>query len=86
MAATLRSAGPNHTTPTSHFPHTGGCELLLHQHFIRRLNKAEEFYKVRPLCMHRRVESASGVFRFSTAVNTEQLSLSHIQRGAGTTQ
>lgn len=50
---------PNHTTPTPHCSHTTECELLLHQHFIRRLNKEKESYKARPLCLHRHVESAS---------------------------
>lgn len=34
------------------------CELL-HQHFIRRLNKEKQSYKVRPLCLHCHFESAS---------------------------
>lgn len=34
---------PNHTTPTPHSSRTQQCELL-HQHFIRRLNKEKESY------------------------------------------
>lgn len=52
---------PNHTTPTPHCSHTQECELL-HQHFIRRLNKEKESHKVRPLCLHRLVESLSEMF------------------------
>lgn len=50
--------GPNHTTPTPRRSRTRECELL-HQHFIRRLNKDKKSYEVGPFCLRHHVKWAS---------------------------